>query len=41
MYYVSAQGVDERTIKVHCYGYYCVLYATNSNTIIFIFIFFS
>ena len=41
MYYVSTQGVDERTIKVHCY-YYCVLYATNSNTIIiFIFYFFS
>ena len=34
MYYVSTQGVDERAIKVHCFDYYCVLYATNSNIII-------
>ena len=30
MYYVSAQGVDERMINVHYYYYYCFLWTLNT-----------
>ena len=35
MYYVGAQGVDERAINVHCYCYYYYYYSHPSLTRLF------